>query len=103
MKIILKNNSKPLKRILFFLLLINPLINFAQDGNIDLSYNSLNQVYFDNVSQSIGLGNINSFSKQSNGKIIIGGNFTSINNININKIARLNTDGTLDKKDTRVR
>lgn len=95
MKIILKNNSKPLRRIFFFLLLINPLINFAQDGNIDLNYNSLNQISSPS-DELISLENINTFSKQSNGKIIIGGFFTSINNININRIARLNADGTLD-------
>jgi uncharacterized delta-60 repeat protein len=33
---------------------------------------------------------------QPDGKIIIGGNFQSYNGININNIARLNTDGSLD-------
>ncbi|HRN95481.1 MAG TPA: T9SS type A sorting domain-containing protein [Chitinophagales bacterium] len=33
---------------------------------------------------------------QSNGKIIIGGDFTSYNGTTINRIARLNSDGTLD-------
>jgi uncharacterized delta-60 repeat protein len=33
---------------------------------------------------------------QSDGKVIIGGSFTNINNTTMNGIARLNTDGTLD-------
>jgi hypothetical protein len=32
----------------------------------------------------------------SNGKLLVGGNFTSYNNTSINRIVRLNTDGTID-------
>ncbi len=39
---------------------------------------------------------VNTISLQTDGKIIIGGNFTSYNGTWINRIARLNTDGTLD-------
>ena len=39
---------------------------------------------------------INCINIQPNGKIIIGGSFTSINGIIRNRIARLNADGTLD-------
>jgi uncharacterized delta-60 repeat protein len=39
---------------------------------------------------------INSLAIQSDGKIIIGGIFTSFDGISINRIARLNTDGSLD-------
>jgi uncharacterized delta-60 repeat protein len=59
---------------------------FAQDGNLDNSFN-------------IGTG-ANSFVQttliQSDGKIMIGGVFTTYNGTSINRIARLNTDGTLD-------
>lgn len=41
-------------------------------------------------------GSVVSFAIQSDGKIIIGGNFTNYNGTAINRIARLNTDGTLD-------
>ena len=56
------------------------------DGTIDTSFNP-------------GTGansNIMTISIQSDGKIIIGGEFTSYNDITINRIARLNTDGTID-------
>jgi uncharacterized delta-60 repeat protein len=39
---------------------------------------------------------VHTTSIQSDGKIIIGGKFTSFNSIPINRIARLNTNGTLD-------
>ncbi len=39
---------------------------------------------------------VSAIAIQSDGKIVIGGNFTSYNGTNINRIARLNTDGTLD-------
>jgi uncharacterized delta-60 repeat protein len=41
-------------------------------------------------------GSIQATAIQSDGKIIIGGNFTTYNGTTINRIARLNTDGTLD-------
>jgi len=33
---------------------------------------------------------------QSQGKVVIGGSFTSVNNTNRNRIARLNSDGSMD-------
>jgi uncharacterized delta-60 repeat protein len=39
---------------------------------------------------------VNTISLQSDGKIVIGGYFTSYNGISINYIARLNNDGSLD-------
>jgi len=56
------------------------------DGTLDTSFDP-------------GTGDNNyvySTSIQSDGKIIIGGNFTSYNGTPRNRIARLNTDGTLD-------
>jgi uncharacterized delta-60 repeat protein len=41
-------------------------------------------------------GSILATAIQSDGKILIGGDFTSYNGTSINRIARLNTDGTLD-------
>ncbi|MBI2279156.1 MAG: delta-60 repeat domain-containing protein [Bacteroidetes bacterium] len=41
-------------------------------------------------------GNVYTISIQSDGKIIIGGGFTYYNGTSRNRIARLNTDGTLD-------
>ena len=56
------------------------------DGTLDPTFNS-----------DIGAnGSIKTITIQSDGKIIIGGNFTSYNGTARNRIARLNTDGTLD-------
>lgn len=42
-------------------------------------------------------GFINDIEVQSDGKILVGGQFTEINGVSANGIARLNTDGTLDQ------
>jgi uncharacterized delta-60 repeat protein len=56
------------------------------DGSIDNSF-----------STSLGFnGEINKIAVQSDGKIIIIGTFTSFNNINANKIIRLNQNGSID-------
>jgi uncharacterized delta-60 repeat protein len=39
---------------------------------------------------------INDFAVQSDGKVIVGGNFTSYNGINKQKLIRLNSDGSID-------
>lgn len=39
---------------------------------------------------------VGAFARQSDGKILIGGIFTSVNGTNANKLARLNDDGSLD-------
>lgn len=81
-----------MKQLLLFILCINVSIGaIAQDGNIDSTFNPLD----------IGKGdgpndNISATTLQDDGKIIIGGNFTSYNGILINRIARINTDGSLD-------
>jgi len=41
-------------------------------------------------------GNVLSLALQSNGQIVAGGVFTSVDGANLNHVARLNTDGTLD-------
>ena len=67
---------------------------FAQPGSLDLSYNS-------SYTGLLGDGNeanssIHISAIQSDGKIIIGGDFTSYNGTTINRIARLNANGGLD-------
>ena len=62
------------------------LLRLNTDGSNDASFN-------------IGTGanqSINTLLIQNDGKIIIGGNFTAFNGITRNKIARLNTNGSLD-------
>lgn len=59
---------------------------FAQDGATDPGFN-------------IGVGindNVLATAIQSDGKIIIGGAFTNYNGVSINRIARLNSNGSLD-------
>ena len=41
-------------------------------------------------------GDVSAVALQADGKIVIGGNFTSVNGTARNRIARLNSDGTLD-------
>ena len=59
---------------------------FGQSGTLDPSFNSGTSV--NDVILAIAI--------QNDGKIIIGGNFTAYNGTAINRIARLNSDGTSD-------
>ena len=77
--------------LLFFIGIYLPAL--AQPGTIDLTFNP--------TDPGFGFGDGPDFyvytsSLQSNGKIIIGGEFTRYNGTAINRIARLNTDGSLD-------
>lgn len=64
----------------------NSIARLNTNGSLDADFNS-----------SIGAnGAINSIAIQSDGKIVIGGSFTTYNGITRNKIARLNADGSLD-------
>jgi uncharacterized delta-60 repeat protein len=68
-------------------------ISLSQPGAIDLSFNANDQ--------GLGIGDgannwIFSVANQSDGKIIIGGQFTSYNGTRRNCIARLNNNGTID-------
>lgn len=74
------------KIILLLLATCFSFIGNAQDGAVDLSFYP-------------GMGANNSVRKtaiQTDGKIIIAGDFSSFNGISRNQIARLNTDGSLD-------
>lgn len=59
------------------------------DGSLDSSFT--NPIFY-----SSGYEPINTISLQSDGKIIIGGYFQSINNIGVARLSRLNTDGSID-------
>jgi uncharacterized delta-60 repeat protein len=66
----------------------------AQDGAIDPSFNPADAGF----SKGDGADNgILSTVIQSDGKILIGGQFSSYNGIAANRIARLNADGSLDQ------
>jgi uncharacterized delta-60 repeat protein/uncharacterized repeat protein (TIGR01451 family) len=65
---------------------LNRIARILPDGNVDLSFNpgsgANNSVY--------------AVAVQNDGKVIIGGAFTSYDGVLMNRIARLNQDGTLD-------
>ena len=89
----------PSKKILHFLFvicisaLLIPVKISAQPGALDLSFNSTDQGFgFGDGANSI----VSTTAIQADGKIIIGGYFTSYNGTGRNRIARLNTDGSLD-------
>ena len=70
-------------------ILRNNIARLNTNGTLDATFNP-----------GTGTGNVLRYpfttSIQSDGKIIIGGDFSSINGVSRNNIARLNTDGTLD-------
>jgi uncharacterized delta-60 repeat protein len=85
-----------------FLVIIFGFTAFAQPGSIDLSFNISDSgvSYGENTGTNYAINTASTevftSSIQSDGKIIIGGRFTSYNGVITNGIARLNIDGTLD-------
>lgn len=68
-------------------ILANRIIRLNNNGSVDSSFN-------------IGSGfndDVNAIAIQADGKIVLGGNFTSYNEISANRIIRLNADGTRDQ------
>ena len=66
--------------------LANHIVRLNIDGAIDTTFNTI-----------IGANNsVWTTSIQSDGRVVIGGDFTSYDGTSINRIARLNEDGTLD-------
>jgi len=66
---------------------VNKIARINTNGTIDLSFNP-----------NLGLANNDIFSLaiQDDNKIIIGGFFTAVNGVSLNRIARLNQNGSLD-------
>ena len=65
---------------------LNRLTRLNADGTLDGSFNA-------------GTGaasNVNAIEIQPDGKILVGGNFTFFNGMSVNRLVRLNTDGTID-------
>ena len=65
---------------------VSKIIRLNNDGTIDGSFNT--GTGFNNL--------VNAITTQSDGKILVGGNFTSYNGIPALYLTRLNTDGTID-------
>jgi uncharacterized delta-60 repeat protein len=78
---------------LFVLFFICRITSAQQSGSIDLTFNANDVGYglWDGANIKIDASVI-----QTDGKIIIGGAFTTYSSTWINKIARLNTDGSID-------
>lgn len=67
---------------------INGIVRLNEDGTVDNTFL---------IGSGINSGGvINSFLIDSNNKIVLTGNFTSINGVACQNIARLNSDGTVD-------
>ena len=66
---------------------VGQIIRLNTDGSRDTSFN-----------MGVGFNNsdVNTLAIQSDGKIIVGGAFTSYNGVAVNRIARLNSNGSLD-------
>lgn len=65
---------------------MNRIARLTSNGSLDATFNV----------GSGANGTVSSVALQSDGKVLIGGSFTSYNGVPINRIARLNTDGSLD-------
>lgn len=65
----------------------NNIVRFNPDGTLDTSFNGTG---------SGANGTIAAVALQTDGKIVIGGNFTAFDGHAINRLARLNTNGSLD-------
>lgn len=64
----------------------NHIVKLNLNGSMDLNF----------IPGNGANGDVNAFAFQSDGKIIIGGNFSNYNGSYANKIARLNADGIFD-------
>jgi len=67
---------------------VNRIARLETDGTLDTGFNTGSDVGTDS--------NVSAIAIQSDGKIVIGGQFTTARGVTQNRIARLNTDGTLD-------
>ncbi len=86
----MKHFYKALAALLIISLVFSSGASFSAPWDLDMTFDPGSGP---NLWSSQGLGQI---GMQPDGKIIIAGNFSDYNGITRNKIARLNTDGTLD-------
>jgi uncharacterized delta-60 repeat protein len=70
----------------------NNLARLNSDGGLDSSFNPGSGVTGDGYPYP----GVNSLAMHTDGKVLVGGDFTAVNGTNRNRIARLNTDGSLD-------
>ena len=67
-------------------ILASTFLSLAQTGSLDATFNP----------GSGPNGTVTCMALETNGQIVIGGNFTSFNGASQNHVARLNADGSLD-------
>ena len=67
------------------------IVRFNEDGSLDTGFDIVEG--FENDNQSV---NIENLVVQTDGKIVVGGSFSSLNGQSVKRIARLNSDGSLD-------
>ena len=67
----------------------NRIARLSPDGSLDATFDP-------NVTGTTGTGAVFAVAVQADGKILVGGDFTSISGQTRNNIARLNPDGSLD-------
>jgi uncharacterized delta-60 repeat protein len=67
---------------------VNRIVRLNSDGTRDTAFTTNTGTSFNNLVLSIAI--------QSDGKFVIGGDFTTFNNVAVNRIVRLNSDGTRD-------
>ncbi len=74
--------------------MVNNLARITPDGSLDKTYNFNTPL---NKANDGFNGSIRDAYMQSDGKLVVVGNFSNYNGEAVNKIARINLDGTLDK------
>jgi hypothetical protein len=67
---------------------VNRIARLNTDGTLDTDFNTNTGTGFNNFVGALAI--------QDDGRIVTGGFFTTFNAVTVNRIARLNTDGTLD-------
>jgi uncharacterized delta-60 repeat protein len=82
------------KHFILFILTLYSISIIAQSGSNDSTFNVLNNCLYGDGSNTTG--QVNTIAIQTDGKVVIGGSFTTFNGTSRNRIARLNTDGSLD-------
>lgn len=72
---------------------VKELIRLNPNGELDTAFNANLGTGFSGSSTGLP---VHAIALQSNGQILLGGEFASVNSVPANRLARLNTDGTLD-------
>jgi uncharacterized delta-60 repeat protein len=72
------------------------LVRLNADGSRDNSFNSENSFFIDPLGMPRFIPVVHTVLRQADGKLVVGGNFTSKNATSSKNLVRLNDDGTVD-------